>query len=95
MLPLREQTSESGLFTEGSFVLIDGYYTIDSTFKVSEIGHPPSEKRSSAMSIFGHHDFLGLGGVTPDEEVRSHLASLSSSVLLTSTILRDLSRLSA
>lgn len=45
------QTPESGLFTEGSFVLIDGDYTLDSIFKVAEIGHPPSERRDEAMFV--------------------------------------------
>lgn len=45
----RAQTPESGLFTEGSFVLVDGDYGYDSVFKVAEIGHPPSERRDEAM----------------------------------------------
>lgn len=45
------QTPESGLFTEGSFVLIDGDYNHDSIFKVAEIGHPPSERRDEAMCV--------------------------------------------
>lgn len=45
---LLSQTPESGLFTEGSFVLIDGDYTVDSIFKVNEMGHPPSERRAAA-----------------------------------------------
>lgn len=39
------------MFTEGSFVLIDGDYTLDSIFKVAEIGHPPSERRDEAMFV--------------------------------------------
>ncbi len=42
------QTPESGLFTEGSFVLLDGTYTDDSIFKVDEMGHPPGEQRAEA-----------------------------------------------
>lgn len=46
-----EQTPESGLFTEGSFVLVDGDYTADSVFRVHEMGHPPSERRSDARWV--------------------------------------------
>lgn len=45
------QTPESGLFTEGSFVLVDGDYTSESVFKVNEMGHPPSERRSAARCV--------------------------------------------
>ncbi|BGP51155.1 DNA-directed DNA polymerase epsilon, subunit B [Rhodotorula kratochvilovae] len=67
-LDLSDATPESGLFTEGSFVLVDGDYTHDSIFKVAEIGHPPSERRDEAMKIHGHHDFLGIGALSASEE---------------------------
>ncbi|BGP57875.1 hypothetical protein JCM8202_001771 [Rhodotorula sphaerocarpa] len=67
-LDLSEATPESGLFTEGSFVLVDGDYGYDSVFKVAEIGHPPSERRDEALKIHGHHDFLGVGVVSAAEE---------------------------
>ncbi|KAM0752277.1 DNA polymerase epsilon, subunit B [Meredithblackwellia eburnea MCA 4105] len=69
-LDLSEATPESGLFTEGSFVLVDGDYMANSTFKVNEMGHPPSEPRKDAMKIFGHHDFLGIGALTIEEQAR-------------------------
>ncbi|KAI5478607.1 DNA polymerase epsilon subunit 2 [Pseudohyphozyma bogoriensis] len=50
-LDLSEATPESGLFTEGSFVLVDGDYMADSTFRVNEMGHPPSERRKDAMFV--------------------------------------------
>lgn len=49
LIPRKSQTPESGLFTEGSFVLVDGDYTLESTFKVNEMGHPPSERRADAL----------------------------------------------
>ncbi|TNY17998.1 DNA polymerase alpha/epsilon subunit B-domain-containing protein [Rhodotorula diobovata] len=67
-LDLTDATPESGLFTEGSFVLVDGDYTHDSIFKVAEIGHPPSERRDEAIKIHGHHDFLGVGALSAAEE---------------------------
>lgn len=69
-LDLSEATPESGLFTEGSFVLIDGEYTLDSIFKVNEMGHPPSERREEARKVFGHVDFDGQGAISLADEVR-------------------------
>lgn len=51
-------------------MLVDGHYTTESIFQVNEMGHPPSEGRSAARKIFGHHDFLGLGAMSLSEEVR-------------------------
>ncbi|KAK4052790.1 DNA-directed DNA polymerase epsilon, subunit B [Microbotryomycetes sp. JL201] len=67
-LDLSEATPESGLFTEGSFVLVDGDYTTESVFKVYEMGHPPSERRAEARKVHGHHDFLGIGGLSLQQE---------------------------
>lgn len=69
-LDLSEATPQSGLFTEGSFVLVDGDYMADSRFKVNEMGYPPSEPRKDAMKIFGHHDFLGLGALSIEEQAK-------------------------
>ncbi|BGP27219.1 DNA-directed DNA polymerase epsilon, subunit B [Rhodotorula toruloides] len=89
-LDLSEATPESGLFTEGSFVLIDGDYTLDSIFKVAEIGHPPSERRDEAMNIHGHHDFLGIGALSASEEVDLILAEQSPLHETSFIILSDL-----
>jgi len=64
-----DQPSE-GLFTEGSFALVEGDYTENATFSVIAIGHPPCESRETARSIFGHVDFLGKGATTPLEDVQ-------------------------
>ncbi|KAI0058985.1 DNA polymerase epsilon, subunit B [Artomyces pyxidatus] len=61
-------TPSEGLFTEGAFVLAEGDYTENSTFRVYAIGHPPCESRETARSIFGHIDFLGKGATTPLED---------------------------
>ncbi|TDL29547.1 epsilon DNA polymerase [Rickenella mellea] len=58
-----------GLFTDGCFILAEGDYTEDETFKVIAIGHPPCERRETAQSIYGHIDFLGKGFSTPMEDV--------------------------
>ncbi|KAF8681125.1 DNA polymerase epsilon subunit [Rhizoctonia solani] len=59
-----------GLFTEGSMVLCEGIYTDEETLSVEAIGHPPSEKREIARSVFGHVDFLGKGATTLVEEAK-------------------------
>ncbi|EOR00931.1 DNA polymerase epsilon subunit B [Wallemia ichthyophaga EXF-994] len=67
VLDLSDAVPGEGLFTEGSFVLVDGVYellTDEPIFKTYGIGHPPSEKRSSSQDVHGHIDFLGLGGIS-------------------------------
>ncbi|KAI0272768.1 DNA polymerase epsilon subunit B [Gloeopeniophorella convolvens] len=64
-----DQPSE-GLFTEGSFALVEGDYTENATFSVIAVGHPPCESRETARSIFGHIDFLGKGATTPLEDTQ-------------------------
>lgn len=51
-LDLSEASPASGMFTEGCFALLDGFYTKESIFKVHEIGHPPSEKRAVSRCDF-------------------------------------------
>ncbi|BGP19527.1 hypothetical protein JCM10213_000126 [Rhodosporidiobolus nylandii] len=89
-LDLSEATPESGLFTEGSFVLVDGDYTHDSVFKVAEIGHPPSERRDEAMKIYGHHDFLGVGALSAAEEADMIVAEQSPAHETSFIVLSDL-----
>ena len=43
----QDQPSE-GLFTEGSFALVEGDYTENATFSVIAVGHPPCESRETA-----------------------------------------------
>jgi DNA polymerase epsilon subunit 2 len=50
-LDLSEASPASGMFTEGCFALLDGFYTKESIFKVHEIGHPPSEKRAVSRCV--------------------------------------------
>ncbi|TIC26068.1 hypothetical protein E3Q11_03186 [Wallemia mellicola] len=67
VLDLDDAVPGEGLFTEGSFVLVDGMYILETeepVFKAYGIGHPPSEKRSASQSVHGHVDFLGLGGIS-------------------------------
>ncbi|KAG0149090.1 hypothetical protein CROQUDRAFT_40505 [Cronartium quercuum f. sp. fusiforme G11] len=61
-------TPAEGLFTEGCFVLMEGEYQSDETFKVLEIGHPPSEQRDVSRKLFAHVDFTGAGALSLHEE---------------------------
>ncbi|GAA5887987.1 hypothetical protein JCM16303_005226 [Sporobolomyces ruberrimus] len=89
-LDLSEATPESGLFTEGSFVLVDGDYTYESIFRVAEMGHPPSERRDEAMKIHGHHDFLGVGALSAAEEADLIQAEQSPAHATSFIVLSDL-----
>ncbi|KAG6810867.1 hypothetical protein H0H92_009988, partial [Tricholoma furcatifolium] len=59
-----------GLFTEGSFALVEGEYTEDATLEIIAIGQPPCEPRETSRSIYGHIDFLGKGSTTLLEDSR-------------------------
>lgn len=64
-----QQEPSEGLFTDGSFVMVEGDYTEDEILLVAEMGHPPSERREVARGIYGHVDFLGKGATTVAEDV--------------------------
>lgn len=59
--------------------MTEGFYTDVGTFEVIALGHPPSEARDIARSIYGHIDFLGKGATTLAEDVSTSLASVSVS----------------
>ncbi|KAF9268073.1 DNA polymerase epsilon subunit B [Marasmius fiardii PR-910] len=59
-----------GLFTEGSFALVEGEYTEDATLEIIAIGQPPCESRQTARSIYGHIDFLGKGSTSLLEDAQ-------------------------
>ncbi|KAF8337053.1 epsilon DNA polymerase [Cantharellus anzutake] len=68
MLDITDTAPSEGFFTEGCFVLVEGDYTANESFAVIAIGHPPSERRAVARSIFGHIDMLGNGATTVLED---------------------------
>ncbi|KAG9015440.1 DNA-directed DNA polymerase epsilon, subunit B [Tulasnella sp. JGI-2019a] len=68
ILDISETGPSEGLFTEGCFVLVEGDYTEEEIFQVIAMGHPPSERRAAARSIYGHIDFLGKGATTVAED---------------------------
>ncbi|KAG0175875.1 DNA-directed DNA polymerase epsilon, subunit B [Apophysomyces sp. BC1021] len=58
-----------GLFTDNTFVLVEGEYRADRIFQADEIGFPPAERRELSDTLFSHVDFTGLPRSTVDEHV--------------------------
>eukprot|EP00918_Siedleckia_nematoides_P029578 GHVU01063759.1.p1 GENE.GHVU01063759.1~~GHVU01063759.1.p1 ORF type:complete len:578 (-),score=39.09 GHVU01063759.1:62-1795(-) len=77
-LDLSHATPAEGFFTEGCFVLMEGEYQSDETFRVLEIGHPPSEQREASRKLFAHIDFTGTGALSLSEEAKLTKAELAS-----------------
>ncbi|EFP94424.2 uncharacterized protein PGTG_20380 [Puccinia graminis f. sp. tritici CRL 75-36-700-3] len=69
-LDLSIASAAEGLFTEGCLVLAEGEYQSNETFKVLEIGHPPSEQRGATRKLFANIDFSGAGPLSLAEEAR-------------------------
>eukprot|EP00096_Caligus_rogercresseyi_P012735 TRINITY_DN5434_c1_g1_i1.p1 TRINITY_DN5434_c1_g1~~TRINITY_DN5434_c1_g1_i1.p1 ORF type:complete len:343 (-),score=85.88 TRINITY_DN5434_c1_g1_i1:81-1109(-) len=57
-LDLSEAKFQSGLFAEGCFVLVEGWYE-DYTFHVIAMGFPPTEKSETTRAYFGNLNFFG------------------------------------
>ncbi|KAI8349192.1 DNA polymerase alpha/epsilon subunit B-domain-containing protein [Choanephora cucurbitarum] len=68
-LVVNEADYDYGLFTDGSFVLVEGRYGLDHRFHVTEINLPPAESREMTDHVFGHVDFLGLPKPLVDEKL--------------------------
>ncbi|KAG9044272.1 DNA-directed DNA polymerase epsilon, subunit B [Tulasnella sp. UAMH 9824] len=75
VLDISDTPPGEGLFTEGCFVLVEGDYTEEDILQVIAMGHPPSERREVARSIYGHIDFLGKCATTivEDEKFQKQL----------------------
>ncbi|KAI9355246.1 DNA polymerase alpha/epsilon subunit B-domain-containing protein [Pilaira anomala] len=58
-----------GLFTDGSFVLVEGTYGDDHRFHVVEVNLPPAESRDMTDALFSHVNFLGLQKPLIDEKL--------------------------
>lgn len=72
-LNLSQAFKSQGLFyCSGMFLLVEGIYSasggnsnqdhgyIGGCFYVSNIGHPPSERRETSLDVYGNLDFLGM-----------------------------------
>lgn len=63
VLDLAQAIAGEGIFTEGSYMLVEGTYTPEETLRVTAMGHPPSENRARAHEWYGHVDFTGAGAL--------------------------------
>ncbi|KAI9311856.1 DNA polymerase alpha/epsilon subunit B-domain-containing protein [Dichotomocladium elegans] len=66
-LNLSRCTYGAGLFTDNTFVLVEGMYGDDHVFHVDEISFPPAEPRSTTDNSFSHINFTGLPKPTVEE----------------------------
>ncbi|CAB4060017.1 POLE2 [Lepeophtheirus salmonis] len=57
-MDLSETKFQSGLYAEGCFVLVEGWYE-DYTFHVIAMGFPPTEKSETTRAYFGDINFFG------------------------------------
>ncbi|KAG0236585.1 DNA-directed DNA polymerase epsilon, subunit B [Actinomortierella wolfii] len=58
----------AGMYTENTFVLVEGQYTDENVLKVKAIGLPPLERRANTKKVFGTIDFLGAPRELRSEE---------------------------
>ncbi|CAO3594701.1 unnamed protein product [Absidia cylindrospora] len=66
-LDLSTVVFETGLFTDGAFVVVTGVYGEDKVFHAEEIRFPPPEPRTMTDKIFPHVDFTGLPRIMVDK----------------------------
>lgn len=59
-MDLRETKFQSGLFTENTFVLAEGWYE-DEVFHVTALGFPPLEPAQNTKSYYGNVNFFSPG----------------------------------
>ncbi|KAI9252940.1 DNA polymerase alpha/epsilon subunit B-domain-containing protein [Phascolomyces articulosus] len=58
----------SGMFTDGTFVLAEGYYGDDHIFHAQEISFPPAESRAMTDTFYSGVDFLGISKLKVEED---------------------------
>ena len=57
-LDLSDANCSTGIYTENSFVILEGFVKPDGTFKVSSLCLPPGEPAEQTKKYYGHIDFL-------------------------------------
>ncbi|CEH15208.1 dna polymerase epsilon subunit b [Ceraceosorus bombacis] len=67
-LDLQDAVPGEGIFTEGSFILVEGEYTQEERIRAAAIGHPPGESRKAARKLWSDTDFNGTGAISLNEE---------------------------
>ncbi|KAJ3196540.1 Coiled-coil domain-containing protein 77 [Irineochytrium annulatum] len=71
----------SGLFTQNSFVLIEGEYSANKPLKVNMIGMPPPETRAETLATFGNKvDFFGGPRDVDDVTILTNIESSQADV---------------
>ncbi|KAJ3041234.1 DNA polymerase epsilon subunit 2 [Rhizophlyctis rosea] len=72
-----------GLFTMNCFILVEGMYTEDRTFRVLTLGMPLPEPREKSLSAFGNNvDFFGGPRETDDEVCVAFLVTVECAMAL-------------
>ncbi|PVH17236.1 uncharacterized protein CXQ87_000120 [Candidozyma duobushaemuli] len=93
--------TEGSFYTPGMFLIVEGIYSasggsmsndasvISGRFHVSNVSHPPAERRDTSLKSYGYLDFMGiLGGVSRsngaigkiDKPLRKKLSSLEKAL---------------
>ncbi|KAI8141350.1 DNA polymerase alpha/epsilon subunit B-domain-containing protein [Fennellomyces sp. T-0311] len=67
-LDISQCQKNSGMYTDGTFVLAEGTYGDDHIFHVDEMSFPPGETREMTDTYYSGVDFLGLNKLKADEE---------------------------
>ncbi|KAJ1730290.1 DNA-directed DNA polymerase epsilon, subunit B [Coemansia biformis] len=84
-----KSATPSGLFTESSFVLVDGYVE-DGVFRVEEIGLPPPETRDKTRAAFPNVNFFGgMPSLRTETQLRAIEAANDSGIVFLSDVWLD------
>ncbi|KAJ1821677.1 DNA-directed DNA polymerase epsilon, subunit B, partial [Coemansia sp. RSA 2599] len=84
-----KHTEVNGLFTEGCFVLVDGFME-DGVFKVEEIGLPPPEKREATRAAFPSVNlFGGQPSLRTEPQLRAIEVSNENGIIFLSDVWLD------
>ncbi|KAK6091811.1 DNA-directed DNA polymerase epsilon, subunit B [Batrachochytrium dendrobatidis] len=84
-----------GMITRNCFMLIQGDYTDQGTFKVDVIGHPLPERREDSISAFGNNvDFFGGARFSDEQHVleKIELDAVDISMVFISDVWLDQTR---
>lgn len=94
--------AEGSFYAPGMFLIVEGIYSasggsmkndasvISGCFYVSNIGHPPAERRDQSLDAYGHLDFMGMhkdsnskasGLVKIDKSLQKKLSALEKTLV--------------
>lgn len=83
--------TEGSFYCPGMFVIAEGIYSasggsmsnanvIGGCFHVSNIGHPPAERREVSMENYGNLDFLGINNDNDAKDNDNHIVRINKSL---------------